>query len=500
MNASRRCIGGGKIGLGVFAAAVVAASPAIADDNQAFSLTIYNGGFALVRDQRPIAVTSGVSEIDVENVAARIDPTSVLMRCLDAPNSIDILEQNYRYDVISPETLLDKAVGQPISILQTFPDGRQETMRGTLMNPATPVQIPGRNFAGSTGPVVVLEDGTVVLRPQGQITLDAMPPNVTPRPTLNWIINSAESADRRVELTYMTEGIGWEASYVALVGADEKTLDLAGWVTLDNQSGMTYTDAELTLMAGDVRRIQQPQPQEMYYARAAMADMALGAPQFEEQSFFDYHLYTMARPTTIRDREIKQLSLLNAEEVPVEKRYIYDPRGTWFSSWWGPGRGNYDPGAGGDTITDAKINMKLRFENREENNLGMPLPKGKVRVHKMDNAGRLQFVGEDEIDHTPRNETLSLYIGDAFDVVGEFKRTDYRRIDDRTVRESFEVELRNRKEEAVTVTVIGRVWSEWEVLAKSHEFEKKDARTIEFQIPVEPDSTTTLTYTVQTRW
>ncbi len=299
----------------------------------------------------------------------------------------------------------------------------------------------------------------------------------------------------------MTEGIGWEASYVALVGADEKTLDLGGWVTLDNQSGMTYSDAELTLMAGDVRRVQPQAPRQemLLYARASMMGDFV-QPHFEEQSFFDYHLYTMARPTTIRDRETKQLSLLNAEGVPVEKRYLYDPRGNWFNSWWGPGRGNYDPGAGGDTITDAKINMKLRFENREENNLGMPLPKGKVRVHKMDGANRLQFVGEDEIDHTPRNETLNLYIGDAFDIVGEFKRTDYRRIDDRTVRESFEVELRNRKEEAVTVTVIGRVWSEWEVLAKSHEFEKKDARTIEFQVPVEPDGATKLTYTVQTRW
>jgi hypothetical protein len=482
-----------------FAMAAMATSPALAQNDQNFSLTIYNGGFALVRDQRTLTLTSGISEIDVENVPARIDPTSVLLRSLDAPNSLRILEQNYRFDLISPETLLDKSVGQRLSILQTLPDGRQTVLNGTLMNPASPVQIPGRQQY-SSGPVIQLEDGSVVLRPQGQITLEKMPPNVTPRPTLNWMVDSDESGSQRVELAYMTEGMSWEASYVALVSSDDTTLDLAGWVTLNNQSGIDYNNAELTLMAGDVRRVQ-PQPQmELMYARAAMMDTASGASQFEEKSFFDYHLYTMARPTTIRDREIKQLSLLGAEEVPVEKHYIYDPRGNWFNSWYSPGRGNYDPGAGGDTITDAKINMKLRFENREENNLGMPLPKGKVRVYKMDDGGRQQFVGEDNIDHTPRNEEISLYIGDAFDIVGEFKRTNYQRIDDRTVRESFEVELRNRKETDETITVIGRVWSDWEVLDKSHEFEKKDARTIEFKIPVEADGTTTLTYTVQTRW
>lgn len=223
------------------------------------------------------------------------------------------------------------------------------------------------------------------------------------------------------------------------------------------------------------------------------------AQPFTEKGFFEYHMYTMARPTTIRDNETKQLSLLNASNVPVRKEMIYDGRGDWWRNWWYPGRTG-DPGGGYDTSTYHKVNVVLEVTNSELNHMGMPLPKGKVRVYKLDDDGSQQFIGEDQIDHTPRDEKIRLYIGDAFDVVGDYKRTDYKKISDSVIEESFEVVIRNHKKTAVEVKVVDHVWSDWEVLRSSHEFAKKDAHTIEFAIKVAADGETKVTYTIRTKW
>ncbi len=273
---------------------------------------------------------------------------------------------------------------------------------------------------------------------------------------------------------------------MALVNKDDTALDLTGWVTLDNQSGATYKDAKLTLMAGDVRR---PQPEQQFAFKGGYggAYAAPAKPQFEEKSFFEYHMYTMARPTTISDNETKQLSLLEASGASVTKDLIYDGRKQWWASWWYPGRTDLNPGGGYDTSTYHKVNVVLEVKNSKENHMGMPLPKGRIRVYKLDDTGTQQFIGEDNIDHTPKDEKIRLYVGDSFDVVGDYKRTDFKKISDRVIEETFQVNVRNHKETPVSVKVVDHVWADWSVLSSSTDYTKKDAHTIEFPIEVPKD-------------
>lgn len=454
---------------------------------KAVQLTVYNQNFALVKDTRTVTLSNGVNSIDVEDVAAKIDPTSVLFKSLTAPNSVMILEQNYQYDLISPENILNKSVGQRVTFTRFDQSGQSHTSGGVLLNPPK-----------NGGAVIKADDGNLVLNPSGQVSVEKMPEGLHPKPTLNWLIRSDKDGSQDAEISYLTDGIGWKADYVALVNKDDTALDLSGWVTLNNQSGATYTDAKLTLMAGDVRRVQ-PQADYMGRMKATYAMAEAAAPQFEEKSFFEYHMYTMERPTTIRDNETKQLSLLNASNAPVKKELIYDGRQQWWRNWWYPGRTG-DPGGGYDTSDYHKVNVVLEVKNSKENHMGMPLPKGKIRVYKLDDKGSQQFIGEDEIDHTPKDEKIRLYIGDAFDVVGDYKRSDYKKISDRVIEEGFEVKIRNHKDTAVDVKVVDHVWSDWKVLSSSHKFTKKDAHTIEFPVTVPKDGEVTVTYRIRTTW
>ena len=468
-------------------AAVAAGAAGGVSAPKSIQLTVYNQDFALVKDVRSVTLKTGVNSIDVEDVASRIDPTSVLFKSLTAPNSVVILEQNYQYDLISPDNILNKSVGQRVVFTRFDDQGKPYTQTGVLLNPPA-----------NGGTVIRADSGELVLNPGGQISLQKMPEGLHPKPTLNWMLRSDTDGEQDTEISYMTEGIGWKADYVALVNKDDSALDLAGWVTLNNNSGATYSDARLTLMAGDVRRIK-PETRERFYSRVMAEAMPASAPQFQEKSFFEYHMYTMERLTTIRDKETKQLSLLNASNAPVVKEMIYDGRRDWWRSWWYPGRTG-DPGGGYDTSSYHKVNVVLEAKNSKENHMGMPLPKGKIRVYKLDDDGSQQFIGEDEIDHTPKDEKIRLYIGDAFDVVGDYKRAGYRKINDRTIEEDFEVKIRNHKDSAVTVKVIDHVWSDWKITRSSHKWTKKDAHTIEFPINVPKDGELIVTYTIRTTW
>jgi hypothetical protein len=457
---------------------------------KAQQLTVYNQGFALVKDSRIFTLGKGINSIEVEDVAARIDPTSILFRSLTAPNSLAILEQNYQYDLISPDNILNKSTGQRITFTSFDDQGRPRTQHGVLLAPPA-----------NGGVVIKTDDGRIVLRPEGQISLEKMPEGLHPRPTLNWLLDAVQAGEQQTEISYITEGIGWKADYVVLVNRDDTKLDLAGWVTLDNKSGATYKDARLTLMAGDVRKLR-PRAEvfdNLSFGVTMSGVRAAGAPQFQEKSFFEYHMYQMDRQTTIRDNETKQLSLLDAADVPVKKLYTFDARGDWFRSWWQPGYAGH-PGEGYDTSNYHKVNVVLEVKNSEANHMGMPLPKGRVRVYKLDDDGSQQFVGEDDIDHTPKDEKISLYIGDAFDIVGDYKRTNFRKISDRVVEESFEVKVRNHKKTPVTVSVVDHVWSDWKVTESTLKFDKKDAHTIEFPVKVSPDGETVITYTIRTTW
>ncbi|MFQ3549422.1 MAG: DUF4139 domain-containing protein [Armatimonadota bacterium] len=474
-----------KIHFSIFLCALLTAiiclssSLAIYAQSKSIEVTVYNQNIALVKDQRSIDFKQGLNSIDIEDVSANINASSVLLKSLSDPNSIKILEQNYKYDLISPENILNKSVGQKITV------GDE---KGILLNPPK-----------NGGIVVKTESGKLLLDPSGQKTLDTMPEGLYPKPTLNWLINSEKTGRQDIQLTYLTGGLNWVADYVALVNEDDTKLDLAGWVTITNNSGTTYKDAKLTLLAGDVRIKKQTDYRDFLLYEAGRGEAA-ATPQFEEKSFFEYHIYKMARTTTIADAESKQISLLNASNVPVKKEMTYDPRGSWFRSWWYPGRSSFDPGSGADTSNYHKINVTMVVKNSEENNMGMPLPKGTIRVYKLDDDKSQQFIGEDIIDHTPKNEEIRLYIGDAFDVVGDYKRTDYKKIAENVIEESFEAEIRNHKKTAVEVRIAEHVWSDWKVVSKTHDFVKIDARTIHFPVKVPAEGKTTVKYTIRTKW
>lgn len=465
-----------------------------AKDSRGVSLTIYNQNFAVVRENRQITLREGVNFLRYEDVAAQIDPTSISFKSLTAPNAVAVREQNYQYDLLNPTSILNKSVGKTVRFKQVHPDGKVEILEGTLLNP--PTAVVGQTDAGRGGTVyqglvLRLRDGRLVLNPVGQIELSELPEGLVSRPSLLWKLEVDRAGAHSTQVSYLANAITWKADYVAVVNKDENMVDLTGWVTLDNRSGATYTNAQLQLMAGDVRRVQEAPGRGGLGLEAMKARPA--APQFEEEAFFEYHLYTLQGTTTVRDNETKQMTLLSAADVKVTRKLVLDAGRRWWI------QGVRGPGVGGDT-QNVKLNIVVEIRNSKENNMGMPLPKGKVRLYKADDRGNLQFLGEDLIDHTPKDELVRLYVGDAFDVVGERKRTEYKQISDRVIEESYEITVRNHKETDAAVWIVEHFWGDWEVLRSSHKFNKLDARTIEFPVTVERDGEVKVTYTVRTRW
>jgi len=461
------------------------------------ALTVYNQDFALVRDTREMEFEAGRNTVTVEDVAERLDRTSVHFKSLTAPESVVVREQNYRYDLIEPHTLLDKSIGKQITLRQQLGEGKIREIKGSLLASGIARHDNYNGTRMETGMVVRTEEGEIVLRPSGEITLHEMPEGLISRPQLVWLADCSKPGAHEVEISYMTAGVKWEADYVVVINAEDTAVDVTGWVTLDNRSGATYKSADLQLVAGDVRRI--PPPAEPTFGGILMdraaSFAAPQAPQFVEEKLFEYHLYTLEGTTTVRDNEQKQMTLLAANEVPARKRFVYDGRRLAPYLHYS----NYLPGEHFDTGDYQKVNVTMLVENRKPN-LGIPLPKGRMRLFKADRQGRLQFVGEDSIDHTPQGETLRLYLGDAFDLVGEHRRTDFKRLGRKQVEERFEILLRNRGNDPVSITVLEHVWADWEVTNRSHPYEKKDARTVEFPVQVAAGAEVKVSYTIRTRW
>ncbi|MEM0962385.1 MAG: hypothetical protein AAGK21_07635 [Bacteroidota bacterium] len=449
------------------------------ESREAVSLTVYNGGFAVVREVRPLVLRRGVQSLRFEGVPAQIDPTSLSLVSLSDPGGLSVLEQNYQYNLIGTNSVLDAAVGQRVRLVRDIGE-RTEVVEGTLISQP------------NQGRIIELDDGRVLVNPTGTIELLTRPDGLLSRPSLLWQLASSQGGEQRVEARYMTNGMSWKADYVAVVDEDETAVDVTGWVTLTNGSGAMYPNASLQLIAGDVRRVT-PQPagvlrQEAVYDAAPA--VARAAPQ--QEAFFEYHLYTFPEPTTIEERETKQLELLAASDVGVERRLIFDGSGAYFP-FYRPRR----PGAVGNEVSAAVV---LEMENAEANNMGMPLPAGTVRVYKKDQRGNLQFLGEDRIGHTARNEMVRLYVGDAFDVVGTRRDVANRRINDRTREITVEVEVRNRKETSATVDVVERVfYGDWQIRQSTHDAERLDARTAQFTVTLGPDETQTIRYTARLR-
>jgi hypothetical protein len=449
------------------AAAVLAAgaaAPAPAAEKESVALTVYNQNFALVKDVRVLELGRGQSEVRIDDVAASIDPTSVHFGALDHPGAVAVLEQNYQYDLADADRILDRYLSHPVTVVLKEGDTRE----GVLLS-----------FSGSGLVLDAGSDGAVIVNRAEvrDIRLGEIPGGLVVKPTLVWTLASDRQGKERCELSYLTDNVTWHAEYVAVVNQKDDGLDMDGWVSLDNQSGATYENAKLKLVAGDVHRVQPPQ---VLYKGGREMDMAMpmaAAPQFEERGFFEYHIYTLSRPATVADRETKQLSLFPSARASAKKVFTYD--------------GARDP---------KKVEVRIEFDNAKDNGLGMALPAGKVRVYKEDQDGALEFAGEDQIDHTPRDEKVRLYLGNAFDVVGERKRTEYTKVSQTVQEEAFEIEIRNHKSERIEVVVVEHLAGDWRILDKSQEFTKKDSQTVEFPVVVDADGTATVTYRVRTTW
>jgi hypothetical protein len=444
------------------------------EDQTGVAVTIYNVNLGLVKDQREIKLAKGMGEVRFMDVASQIIPTSVHIKSLIEPDSLQVLEQNYEYDLLNPQKLLDKYVGKEVKLYSKNPySEREEIVTATLLS-------------NNGGPIFRIGDEITFGHP-GRIIFPGVPENLISKPTLVWLIRNSLSSAQNIEASYLTNGINWRADYVLTLNDADDRADLSGWVTIDNKSGTTYRNAKLKLIAGDVNRVKDEYEYKDKMLRAAeMA--AKAAPQFKEEEFFEYHIYTLERPATIKENQTKQIGLVNADTIPVRKELLYYGAAYYYYNRYG------------DAITNQKVGVFVEIDNRKKNNLGIPLPKGTVRVYKHDKEKSLQFVGEDAIDHTPKDEKLRIKLGDAFDVVGSRKQTDWKKIASDTYEASFEISLRNHKKEDVVVKVVEPIPGDWKMLSSSHEYKKTEAFTAEFTIPVPKDKETKLTYRVRMRF
>lgn len=449
------------------------------NDQQSIAITIYNEDLALVKDARSVNLDAGANRLALRDVSARMRPETAQLRSLSHPGSFDLLEQNFDFDLLTPGKLLEKYVGRSVRVVKTHPTTGAETVETAQV------------LAASSGVVLKIGDRIETGVP-GRIVYDDVPANLRDRPTLVTELASRRPGSQQVELSYLTGGLGWQADYVAELGPDDKTLDLNGWVTLTNRSGTAYPSAKLQLVAGNVNRLRD---EVRVVAQAERAKLALAAPApaMSQEALFEYHLYTLNRPTTLADNQTKQVALLNAAAVPVKKELLLQGSDYYYRS------------SIGDIGQKMKLGVFVEFDNRETSHLGQPLPQGAVRVYKRDSKGNAQFVGEDRIDHTPKNETVRLKLGEAFDVTADKKQTDFKRREPSNrasyVSESaYEITLRNAKTEAVTVTVREPVPGDWQMLDESQRHTKVASGTAQWQVTVPASGSTTLRYRVLVRF
>ncbi len=433
-------------------------------------VTIYNGNLGLVKDTREARLPAGMSEVQFADVAAQIDPTSVHLKSLTDPAGLRILEQNYEYDLLSAQKLLEKYVGKKVRLYQ----GNGSWVEATLLS--------------TDGPVYNI-NGEIHMGHQGQIVFPSLPENLVSKPTLLWLLRNTAPTPQRVEASYLTGGITWKSDYVVILNAADDRADLTGWVTIDNKSGATYQDAALKLVAGDLNRArderQALRANEMALKAAAAAP---ASRDFVSEGFFEYHLYTLDGRTTIKDKQTKQLTLMSAANVPVRKELAFFGARDYYRTQYGT------------PMSNQKVSVFVELTNSKANNLGVPLPKGKIRVYKADKSGSQQLVGEDWIDHTPKDEKVRIKMGEAFDVVGERTQRDWKKIGGSTYEVEWEISLRNHKKEDVVVSVIEPIPGDWEVVRESQAHEKLEAHTLRYQVPVPQEGAAKVTYRVRLRF
>lgn len=475
-------------------------------DDGAAALTIYNQNFFVAREHVPLDLKAGVNEAQYTGVAAHLEPDSVILRDPHG-RALQILEQNYRNDPISQELLLSFYEGKTIDFsVGRNPDGSDIKMKGKVIRsgfvPTTYVN--GYPQQASTQPIIEV-DGVLRFGLPGQPIFPALSADSVLKPTLNWLIETNTPGKFDAEISYVSGGMTWQSDYNVVVQDDpgKKTdlLDMIGWITMHNQSGKTFENARIKLLAGDVSKIQEPTLAGRAYAAKAMVVDEAMAPAVREKSFDEFHLYTLQRPTTLRDEETKQVEFVSATGIHAQRLLIYDGAQLSQYGYYNPDQMRNDANYG--TASNPKVYVMEEFKNSEGNHLGIALPKGKLRFYRRDTDGHLEFVGENSIDHTPKDETIRVYTGNAFDVVGERKRTNYH-VDSTQhwMDESFEIRIRNHKKDPVDVRAVEHLyrWTNWEITKQSADFKKKDAQTIEFPVTVAPNGEQVITYTVHYSW
>ncbi|MDP1610273.1 MAG: DUF4139 domain-containing protein [Sulfuritalea sp.] len=467
-------------GLGiVLAVAMAQAAEPVRDvtstavDREAVAVTVYNDDLALVKERRRVDLPGGLTRLSLREVAAQLRPETALLRAVSGP-PLSLIEQNFDFDLLTPQKLLEKYVGREVTVIRPHPTSDAERREKATV------------LAAGQGTVLRFADRIETGVP-GRLAFDSVPANLRDRPTLS-VLFEAAGGKQAVELSYLTGGLSWKADYVANLSTDGKSLDLNGWVTLTNRSGAGFDNSTLQLVAGSVNRVRQAQPQMAY----AMAPAPARAKSMEatQEALLDYHLYSFERPTSIADNQTKQLALLSASAVPVRREYLLAGNEYYYRDR------TAQTNLSGQKLKPAVF---LEFDNKG-GQLGKPLPAGIVRVYAKDSKGAAQFVGEDRIGHTAKNEKLKLRLGEAFDITAERKQTSYKKIADNVIESAWRIELRNAKDEAVTVKVQEPMPGDWEMLQESHKHTKESARVASWNVAVPAGGATVLEYTVRVKW
>jgi hypothetical protein len=449
------------------------------NDQTELAVTVYNSNVALIRDVRQLQLPTGAFRLKFMDIAATVNPATVHFRSLTEPEKVGVLEQNYEYDLLEPNKLLNKYVGKEVTLVRSYMENnttKHEEIKAILL-------------ANNNGPVWKIGNDIVTGLYGESYRFPEVPANLYDRPTLLMSLENSGGHKQSIETSYLATNLSWNADYVLTVARDDKAGDLDGWVTLTNNSGTAFHNAKLQLVAGDLNRVPSSAPRRDMELMAKSQAVTAGANQFQQENFSEYHLYSLGRRSSVEDKETKQISLLEGSGVPVEKLFVVNGQSYYYHNAQNPGSPLKDP-----------VQVFYKFKNDEKSGLGIPLPAGNVRVYQKDAKGGVLLVGEDHIEHTPKDEFINVKIGNAFDVVAERKQTDYKKIADKVYEMEFEIKLRNHKDTPVTIEVNEPIAGDWEMLSSSYKAEKTEAFAARFHVPVKPNGESVLKYRVRVHW
>jgi len=476
----------------------------VAGGRTAVDLTIYNQNLSLIREERIIKLVKGMSRVVLPDIPATIDGTSLHFISLMDPAAVRVLEQNYQYDLVHQAKLLEKYVGKEVEFVRIEPSTEKEyTVRGKLIATGYYLQpqhgSPVPNYY-STGGMIAEIDGKIEINPVGRLILPSLPEGLILKPQLEWLVNNARAGQHRTEISYLAGQLSWNCNYVALLNKDDSRIDVTGWVTLTNNSGTSFKNAGLKLVAGDVNVVKEAFEYEARLAKSqAVADAS--APQFKQTDLFEYKLYSLQRHTDLNNNETKQIELTSAKNVAAKKMFIYDGLADQWRYWYR--NFSYRSQGSFGQQSNTKVGVYVTFKNDDASGLGIPIPKGKVRVYKRDDDGKEQFIGEDQIDHTPKDEEVKLYLGNAFDIVGERAQKDFKSYaDGHVVEETIEIKVRNHKDETVEIQVYEHPWrwSQWDIVKSNTDWTKVDQTTLRFPVKIARGGEKTVSYTIRYSW